>query len=1438
MLWGNSAGPPDGNHGETQSCIQCHSGSSLNSGNGAINLSGLPSNYALGQTYNLTVAVSGTHSRGYGFQLIAKAGSTASGTLATVSSGMGISNGYAGQTSRSTSGIWNFQWTAPSTNEGNVTFYASGLATGGGTGSDGDQVYTFSQALSAPPSLEWNASTGGVIFSSPAIASDGTVYVGSNDNNLHAFNSDGTNKWTFATGNWVDSTPAIGSDGTIYVGSWDNKLYALNPTDGTKLWDYNTSSNVTASPAIGSDGRIYFGAKDYFFYALDSSGTKLWEYFAGQPVSSSAAIGRDGTVYFGDENGTFHAVNPDGSVKWTYVVDDVTDTNKSILSSPALDLSGSIYFGSGNGYCYSIADNETNASLNWKLATGDRVDVSPVLGIGNEVFFVSRDGYLRSIDTITGISNWETLVGDVFYSSPAVDSNGRVYVIAYTGGGENHLFAYDSNGTKAWDTNGTIPPFTIGGIVDSSLALDANGKLYFGCYDNKLYAVKVGTGIADSDWPQFQRNTKRTGAWPTLNITTDSFPTAGGSVSGSGQYNEGATVTLQATPATGYSFSNWSSGSSTLSTANPYEFNASSDLAVTANLTLQSYAFTISAGTGGTVPGGLSQSYTHGSVVQISATPNTGYVFSSWSGSGIADLNAKDTNVTITGIQSATASFTPINYTLTATAGTGGSANNVTGSYPYDTNVSLVATPDTGYVFSAWTQSGSGISDTSNASTTVRIDGNQSVQATFAPLSYAFTISAGQGGSVPTALSQSYSHGSIVQITATPNTGYAFSSWTGSGITDLNAKDTNVTISGIQSATASFVPISYTLTATAGTGGSVNSASGSYPYDTNVSLVATPATGYAFSAWTQSGSGIPNTSSASTTIRIDSNQSVQATFSPLSHDLNLTAGTGGSIANDPAGTSHNFGSSVTISATPDSGYYFTGWTGSGVSDANASTTTVTISGDQSVQASFALIPAGNFVVQLNANPSSSASALTGAGTYSPNQVIQISASPNAGYSFQNWSGGTFADANSATTTVTVSQDLNLTANFLGTNHQLNVSAGTGGTATGSGSFAFGYTAQISATPGTGYSFQKWDGNLTFSNPFSATTTVTVTQDANLSASFSLRSYSLSTIVSGQGFATGAGTYSHGSQATLTANPVIGHIFTGWSGSGIANSNESTISLTITQDLNVTASFAPLQGTLNVTAGTGGSVNDVNGSYSHNSIVSLVATPDAGYSFQRWDGNLTFADPFSATTSVTVTQDANLSASFTVSSYTVSVNISGQGFATGEGTYLRGTQATLTANAIEGNYFSGWSGSGITDSNESTITLTITQDLNVTASFVKSPDQLNDSIGATEAIASWYSSNWFGYFYQADNGWCYHFNLGWIFPKTQSDGSLWVWSPQLEWLWLEQDTYSKSFIWSADDGNWLYFDFDTTGGPRIHKYLTDEWSTFDKDQAIDLEDSVF
>ena len=86
--------------------------------------------------------------------------------------------------------------------------------------------------------LKWKYQTGDVVDSSPAIGSDGTIYVGSRDNYLYAINPNGTLKWKYRTGDWVWSSPAIGSDGTIYVGSYDNYLYALEKdTDGDGYGD-------------------------------------------------------------------------------------------------------------------------------------------------------------------------------------------------------------------------------------------------------------------------------------------------------------------------------------------------------------------------------------------------------------------------------------------------------------------------------------------------------------------------------------------------------------------------------------------------------------------------------------------------------------------------------------------------------------------------------------------------------------------------------------------------------------------------------------------------------------------------------------------------------------------------------------------------------------------------------------------------------------------------------------------------------------------------------------------------------------------------------------------------------------------------------------------------------------------------------------------------
>ena len=64
------------------------------------------------------------------------------------------------------------------------------------------------------------------------------------------------------------SSPAIGSDGTVYVGSDDYKLYAINGKSGVKLWEFETGGRVGSSPAIGSDGTVYVGSIDSKLHAI------------------------------------------------------------------------------------------------------------------------------------------------------------------------------------------------------------------------------------------------------------------------------------------------------------------------------------------------------------------------------------------------------------------------------------------------------------------------------------------------------------------------------------------------------------------------------------------------------------------------------------------------------------------------------------------------------------------------------------------------------------------------------------------------------------------------------------------------------------------------------------------------------------------------------------------------------------------------------------------------------------------------------------------------------------------------------------------------------------------------------------------------------------------------------------------------------------------
>ena len=324
------------------------------------------------------------------------------------------------------------------------------------------------------PQLKWSFTTGGAVFSSPAIGADGTIYIGSLDSKVYAISLDSSLKWSFTTGGVVRSSPAIGADGTIYVGSRDHKLYAIS-REGSLKWSFTTGGAVTSSPAIGADGTVYVGSWDNKLYAISPDSSLKWSYTTGGYVYSSPAIGADGTIYVGSigshDRQKLYAITPDGTEKWSFT------TGKYVYSSPAIGPDGTIYIGSDDSELYAI---KPDGSLKWSFTTGLSVYSSPAIGADGTIYVGSWDSKLYAISR-EGSLKWSFTTADAVLSSPAIGADGTIYVGSY----DRKVRAIKPDGSLKWS-------FTTGGAVTSSPAIGADGTIYVGSHDRKLYAIGEG----------------------------------------------------------------------------------------------------------------------------------------------------------------------------------------------------------------------------------------------------------------------------------------------------------------------------------------------------------------------------------------------------------------------------------------------------------------------------------------------------------------------------------------------------------------------------------------------------------------------------------------------------------------------------------------------------------------------------------------------------------------------------------------------------------------------------------------------------------------------------------------------------------------------------------------------------------------------------------
>jgi len=338
-------------------------------------------------------------------------------------------------------------------------------------------------------SLKWVFPTNKWVSSSPALADDGTIYIGSWDGHLYAINPDGTERWAFASGQ-MRSSPAVAADGTIYAASDNGSLYAVNP-DGTQRWQFPLGAATASTPAIGADGTVYVGAMNGKVFALRPDGSLKWQFATGWEVHSSPAIAPDGTIYVGSYDTRLYALSPSGARKWDFA------TGNIIVGGPSIGADGTVYIGSADHNFYAL---NPDGSLKWVFPTGEDIANSAAIGPDGTIYVASNDCYTYALSP-SGAMKWRVWTGNGGWSSPAVGADGTLYVGSF----DHKLRAISPSGAERW-------AFATGDCIYSSPTIAPDGTVYVGSNDYLVYALTSDSfGLAGGSWPKFHHDARNTG---------------------------------------------------------------------------------------------------------------------------------------------------------------------------------------------------------------------------------------------------------------------------------------------------------------------------------------------------------------------------------------------------------------------------------------------------------------------------------------------------------------------------------------------------------------------------------------------------------------------------------------------------------------------------------------------------------------------------------------------------------------------------------------------------------------------------------------------------------------------------------------------------------------------------------------------------------------
>ncbi|MEM3846943.1 MAG: hypothetical protein QXU98_14710, partial [Candidatus Parvarchaeota archaeon] len=688
-----------------------------------------------------------------------------------------------------------------------------------------------------------------------------------------------------------------GSQVTISAtGSSGSEFYSWSGTGSGSYTGSNNPATITMNGPITETANAQYYLTMTAGAGLTVTPSSGWYQSGSQVVITATGSGNTQTQYL------FVSWSGSGSGSYSGTNNPATITMNGPISETA--NSQTQYYVTVNANP-SVGGSTSPASGWYNAGTQITFSETPNSGSGYEYVFTGWSGtYSSSSPSFTETVNQpitETANYNEYYyltmnaqygltTSPASGwyLSGSQVTISATGSSGSEFYSWSGTGSGSY--SGTNNPATI--TMNGPISETANAQYYLNVYVNS----------------------------------------GSGSVSGSGWYPAGSVATASETPATGYHFVDWTNGA----TGSTYSFTMNSPNSIGANFEINTYTITFQSSPVEGAPvtvNGNSETTPYSIVVDYGTTISYSYGSPFSGGSGIQYINPSPSSgsFTVTSTTTITASYTTQYYlTMSANPSSEGSVSPGSGWYNSGTQVSISASPNTGYHFVSWSGSGSGSYSGSNNPTSITMNSPISETANFAPNTYTVIFQSSPVEGAPVTVDGNsettpYNISVIYGTTVSYSYGSPFSG--GSGVRYVNPSPASGSFTVTSSTTVTaYYTTQYYLTMSAQPGLSVSPSSGWYNAGTQVSISATGSTGSALYSWVGTGNGSYTGTNNPATITMNS---------PISETANaqyyLTMATnpsaGGTVS--PSSGWYVMGAVVSIQATPNSGYVFNSWSGSG-----------------------------------------------------------------------------------------------------------------------------------------------------------------------------------------------------------------------------------------------------------------------------------------------------------------------------------------------------------------------------------------------------------------------------------------------------------------------------------------------------------------------------